>query len=149
MPVSIVPSPTVPLNEPLRVLIYLRLDILRQFDESIAPWSPSDSGSSLMRKSGQATEYIANEVYRVLFGSAEGVPEIRRGTRGKDGINSDIMVYFDYQVKSGDNNPPILGLSIRDLVEGNLVLTSITIDEDEREEFNQKVAYSRSPKVDK
>jgi hypothetical protein len=59
------------------------------------------------------------------------------------------MVYFDYQVQSGDDNPPILRLSIRDLVEGNLVLTSMVMDEDEREEFNQQAVSSRSRKVDK
>ena len=144
MPISI--TPTIPsLNKPLRISIHLPLDVIRRYDLSITPLTPSDSASSLMRKSGKALNNIAREIVTTLFGLATTVPEdIHPTTIAKNSITSAITLRLDCDIKAGDKNPKVLQLSAQQVDEGgNIVFAATDMGDTQRKWFNDDVACFR------
>lgn len=142
MPISI--TPTIPsLNKPLRISVSLPLDVIRHYDPSITPWTPSDSASSLMRKSQNALSNIARDIVTMIFGLATTVPEdIHPTTLAKDSITSAITLRLDYEINADDKNPKVLQLSAQQGDKGgNIVFAATEMGDTQKERFNNDVAF--------
>jgi hypothetical protein len=141
MPISI--TPTIPLNKPLRISVSLPLDVIRHYDPSITPWTPSDSASSLMRKSQKALNSIARDIITTLFGLATTVPEdVHPTTIAKNSITSAITLRLDYEINANDKNPKVLQLSAqRGDKGGNIVFAATEMGDTQKEWFNNNVTF--------
>lgn len=142
MSVSIAPTIT-SLDKPLRISVSLPLDILRDYDQSIAPWNPSDTASSLMRKSREALNVIVRDIITTLFGLDTAVPEdIHTTVLAKDSIASAITLRLDYDIGAGDKNPKVLDLSAQQGHEGGkIIFAAKEMGDAQRKGFNEDVAF--------
>ena len=135
--------PTIPsLDKPLRISVSLPLDVLRDYDRSIAPWNPSDTASSLMRKSREALNVIVRDIITTLFGLATAVPEdVHTTVLAKDAIASAITLRLDYDIDAGDKNPKVLDLSAQQGQGGKIIFAAKEMGDAQRKVFNEDVAF--------
>lgn len=142
MPVSIVPASILPLAErPARILVRVDRNLLYRIDPSMQPLTATDSFTSIIRKGRSALAQVHRDISQTLFGAdfPRAIADMEWPKYGANGpiVNGYIGFYYDYNITTGDINPPVLELTTNEeLLDNMVVFNAIELDGDRKELAN-------------
>lgn len=142
MPISTL-SPVPNMQKPCRILIYVDLNTLREYDSSIAPFSSTDSGSSILRKTKDAVTSVGTDIHKLLFASDATIPELRCGLRGYGDETNEATLRLGYGYSFGHDtfDTPVLAFTSRCVQDKQLVFTIRELDDELRRMLNEDLAF--------
>ena len=135
------------IDPPLRILITIPFDTLREYNPTIPRWTPSEEQPHPPGESDATTSDIANEVCHAIFKTAETEEFHMRlivDADNSDGVALELV--YDHLV-NGAWNPRILKLAARrELRDGQIVMDIKKMESVNRWGFNDR--FKRDMKGD-